>query len=218
MIVEDKFVISNPIEDVWDFFLDIPRVSRCVPGVGKVEQVDDETFAGSLSVRVGPIAANFEGNVVLAKLEPPRHLIVRAEGKDRSTASMVSGTMTATLSEAAPGQTEVAYKMDVAIRGRLGQFGQAVIFETAKQISQAFATCVQAQLANNAAEPSTTRDVQPATSPSMLSIVLSAIVASVVNGLRSLGASVTGWLRPSGRITRETRREGARGKGERGKW
>lgn len=207
MIIEDKFSIPVPVQQVWDFFVDIPKVSQCIPGVEKVEQVDDQTFTGSLGVRVGPIAANFEGNVVLAELEPPRRLVVRAEGKDRSTASMVSGTMTATLGETAPGQTEVAYQIDVAIRGRLGQFGQAVIIETAKQISQAFATCVQAQLADQAAltfdqaqdeqpgsgqtPPAATRQAQPPTSPSVLSIVLSAIIASILNRLRGLWSNTS---------------------------
>ncbi|MFQ5857182.1 MAG: CoxG family protein [Anaerolineae bacterium] len=214
MIIEDRFVIPVPIQQVWDFFLDIPGVSKCIPGVEKVEQADGQTFTGSLGVRVGPIAANFEGKVVLAELEPLHRLVVRAEGKDRSTASMVSGTMTATLSETAPGQTEVAYQIDVAIRGRLGQFGQAVIVETAKQISRAFAACVQAQLADQAAlpfdraqderqssgqaPPSATHEAQSPESPSVLSIVLSALLASMVNGLRSLRAGIASRLGPSG--------------------
>ena len=32
MIIEDKFVISASQQDVWDFLLDIPKVSTCVPG------------------------------------------------------------------------------------------------------------------------------------------------------------------------------------------
>lgn len=204
MIIEDKFAISNPIGEVWDFFLDIPGVSTCVPGVEKVEQVDDETFAGTLAVKVGPIAANFDGRVVIADMEPPRRLVARAEGKDKRTASMVSAAFTATLNETAPDETEVSYQIDVTIRGRLGQFGQGVIRETARQMTQAFATCVQARLAEKAAEdgqpgsqpdvveanrssaPSAPREARASDPPSLLTIVLRAIITSIRTRVRAL--------------------------------
>lgn len=206
MIIEDEFAISNPIGEVWDFFLDIPGVSTCVPGVEKVEQVDDETFAGTLAVKVGPIAANFDGRVVIADMEPPRRLVARAEGKDKRTASMVSAAFTATLNETAPDETEVAYQIDVTIRGRLGQFGQGVIRETARQMTRAFAACVQARLAEKASEdgppapgpqpdaveanrsaaPSAPREAWASDPPSLLTIILRAIITSIRTRVRVL--------------------------------
>lgn len=201
MIIEDKFVISAPVQQVWDFFLDVPSVSTCVPGVKKVEQIDDQNFRGSLGVKVGPISANFSGKATLVDLEPPHRLKAKAQGKDKTTASMVNATFTATLTELEPSQTEIDYQIDVAIRGRLGQFGQGVIRETTKQITQVFVECVQERLTAQMAGGTSTSDMnkeggtttstevteaQSPAAPSLLSIFFKAIVTSIGNWVRSL--------------------------------
>jgi|GEM_PF-106526 len=205
MIIEDKFVISASQQDVWDFFLDIPKVSTCVPGAEKVEQVDDNTFAGTLTVKVGPIKANFSGQATLTDLTPPQSLTATAQGKDKTTSSMVSATFTATLTEIEPGQTEVAFKVDVAIRGRLGQFGQAVIRETAKQITQIFVNCVQTKITEESTNTeqstspsdsessegeeanvaSASAQAQMPEPPSLISIIFKSILATIGNWFRS---------------------------------
>jgi carbon monoxide dehydrogenase subunit G len=209
MIIEDKFVISAPIRQVWDYFLDIPGLSGCVPGADRVEQVDDSSFTGNLVVKVGPIKTNFSGKATLTELEPPHRLTARAQGKDKNTASMVSATFTAALTEVEPDQTEVAYKVDVVIRGRLAQFGQGVIRETSKQITRVFVACAQAKIVAQIAateqpgvEPEadpnriaastasgTPPQVQSSTPPSLLSILFKSVIASINNWFKALWSS-----------------------------
>lgn len=209
MIVEDKFVISAPIEETWNFLLDIPRVSECIPGAGEVEQVDDDTYKGNLVVKVGPIGANFAGQVQLANLDPPHHLTATARGRDQATASIASIDFSAALSPAEDEETKVAFKVDVTIRGRLGQFGQGVIRETAKQMTQVFAECVQAQIVQQVSNErakkgadsahSTGPDTYPETAapapqvaprtPSLIVILIKSIANTFANWLRSLRAS-----------------------------
>ena len=208
MIIEDKFVISAPIQEVWDFFLDIPAIGPCLPGAEQIEQVDDENYKGNLVVKVGPIKANFNMQVALTDLEPPHRLAAKAQGKDKNTASMVSATFTASLTETEPGQTEVAHHVDVAIRGRLGQFGQGVIRETAKQITQVFATCVQAKLTapsrqegspvissdgihSAKAAESTAASMEQLKQPSLITIFLKAILTTIREWFQSLKSAST---------------------------
>ena len=200
MIIEDNFVISAPIHKVWNFFLDIPAVSACLPGAERVEQIDPENFKGDLVVKVGPIKANFNMHVTLTEQEPPHRLVAKAQGKDKNTASMVSANFTAVLSEPKPGQTEVAHHVDVAIRGRLGQFGQGVIRETAKQITQLFVDCVQLKLATPSPEAAETvavgaqetksaeTTVKQLEQPSLFAIFFKAILTTIRNWFQSLRA------------------------------
>ena len=44
MKLEDRFVIEAPTHVVWKFFLDIPQVATCVPGVEIVDQLDEENI------------------------------------------------------------------------------------------------------------------------------------------------------------------------------
>lgn len=183
MIIEDKFRIERPLEEVWDFFMDIPRVSRCVPGAEGVSQVSENAYAGSLSVRVGPIAANFQGEANVIETTPPSRLVATVDGKDRRTSSFIKGTFTADLEPVESAATEVAYQVDVAIRGRLGQFGSTVIQATAKEMTLAFVDCVQQQMTTPPAEGKSEgmAEVNAATSPassgqvSLLTVVLRTI-------------------------------------------
>ena len=45
-------------EPLWQFLMDIPKVSGCLPGVESVEKTDEgtDTYQGTLKVRVGPIS------------------------------------------------------------------------------------------------------------------------------------------------------------------
>ena len=150
MIIEDRLRAAAPIEDVWDFLLDIPRVSACMPGVEDVRQVDADVYEGKLKVKIGPVAAAFDGVVTLTERDPQRHVAARIEGRDNLTSSSVTATFAADLSQVLDG-TEISYKMDVGMRGRLAQFGLAVFKATAKKMTAQFAECLQEKL--SAGEP-----------------------------------------------------------------
>lgn len=145
MIIEETFTIDAPIQKVWDFFFDINQMSKCVPGA-EVKQLDATNYEGALSIKVGPIGASFNGSVTITSQTPPTAIEASVKGKDKMTGSMVEGKFASTLKPLASHQTEISYQIDVAIRGKLGQFGQTVIQDTAKRISAEFLSCVKAQL------------------------------------------------------------------------
>jgi len=67
------------------------------------------------------------------------------EGEDRSLASRVKATFTGTLTQVEAG-TQLDYAVDLAIRGRLAQFGFPVVQATAKKMTAEFARCLQEAL------------------------------------------------------------------------
>ncbi len=146
MLIDQTFLVNVPAQTLWDFLLDIPRMSACMPGVEKVEAAGDQTYLGTLKVKVGPIAAQFGGKVTLLEVDAPRRLVAKAEGADARTASLVSATFTSTLKPVSESQTEIAYQVDVAVRGLLGRYGQGVMREVAKNMTAEFARCVEAHL------------------------------------------------------------------------
>jgi len=159
MLIEQTFVIQVPHQTLWDFLLDVERMSLCMPGVEKVEALDADSkgrsrnYQGSLKVKIGPIAAAFAGKARWVEVNPPRRLVAKAEGADARTASLVSATFAATLTPVSENQTEVAYQIDFVIRGALGRFGQGVMREIAKRMTAEFARCVESRL-QAPAEPS----------------------------------------------------------------
>ena len=67
--------------------MDIPRVATCLPGVEGVEQVDGDTYQGTLKVRVGPISLSLQGKIILEeKNHDDWRAELRAEAEDRRVA------------------------------------------------------------------------------------------------------------------------------------
>jgi len=149
MIIDGSFTVDAPIQRVWDFLIDFEQVSVCMPGVEEVVQEDAQTYSGKVTVKVGPISTSFQGKVIKTLEEPPGEatpvasLKAKLQGRDAKTASMVTGEFASEMREPQAGKTEVSYKFDVAIRGRLGQFGQAVILDTSRQLTDEFVACVR---------------------------------------------------------------------------
>jgi hypothetical protein len=61
---------------------------------------------------------------------------------------MVTGEFSSEFSSLEENLTRVGYTFDIKIRGRLGQFGQAVIQDTSRQLTNEFVKCVRARIEN----------------------------------------------------------------------
>jgi uncharacterized protein len=145
MQIVDSFLIKASQEDVWQLMFDIPRLSKCVPGIESVEILDDKTYRGKLVVKVGPLRSEFTGTVVLTEVTQPDRIAGTLQGDDRSNASSIKANFTGTLKTVADG-TEAAFEVDANLRGRLAQFGGPVITATAKKLTAEFAKNLRAQL------------------------------------------------------------------------
>lgn len=146
MLIDQTFTVNASREETASFFTDIEQVSRCIPGVEGVREVEPGQYEATLAVRLGPIRAAFGGSLVLDAAETPTRLKATGEGRDRATGSMAKVDFTADLSEDAPGVTTVHAVADVAIRGKLSQFGTGVMRAAAGEIVREFAQCVNATL------------------------------------------------------------------------
>jgi carbon monoxide dehydrogenase subunit G len=145
MQVNDSFTVAAPIEKVWEFLLDIDRMSKCVPGLQSVTKVDDRTYRGAVKVKVGVIGATFTGTATITEMQPPNKLAASLQADDKGIASLVQGVFSSTLVPI-EGGTEVQYQMDVNMRGRLAQFGTAAILSTTKKMTADFTQKVRMSL------------------------------------------------------------------------
>src|SRR6185369_2051004 len=124
MILDQDIVIPAPVERVWDFLMDIPAVSRCVPGVESFEAIDPDTYQGALKVKVGPIGVTLQGKVKVAERDR-ENLRSRLEvsAAEKRIASTVNAKATMTLVPRGENETAVQIHTEAAILGKLGEFG-----------------------------------------------------------------------------------------------
>lgn len=170
--------------EVARFLLDVPRMGACVPGIEDLRRVDEDRYEATLVVRLGPIGARFEGDVLIDAAGAPGTIRARATGTDGATGSVAQVGFDADLLETATGWTEVRTVSDVTIRGRLGQFGSGVISATAREMVKAFAQCASRSVSQvDGAEPTEGDQLarEPRTRPGIVSVIGRGLLAWVLS-------------------------------------
>ena len=148
MIVDQEVRVAAPIERVWDFMMDIPAVSRCVPGVESFAAIDEDTYEGALKLKVGPIGVRLQGRVVVAERDREAFRSrMEVSAAEKRIASTVSARTTMTLTPIGPNETNVQIHTEASILGKLGEFGQAVMRRKSDQVMAEFARNMQRELA-----------------------------------------------------------------------
>src|SRR2546430_10569553 len=105
--------------------MDLPVAARCVPGTRDVAR-DGDGVRGTLDVRVGPVRLALGGTVAIeSRDEVAGTARLRADAEDRRVGGAVRALVDLTVTGDAP--TELRIASDVAILGRIGQLGQALI-------------------------------------------------------------------------------------------
>lgn len=138
MIFDGKIDLDVPTQKAWDFLIDINKFSTCLPGIDEVKQVDDKTFDGVISATVGPISGKFNFRSTILESRPPEQMVVHTEGSDSVTKSTVNADMTVDLRSISETKSQMDYRADVKIQGRLGILGDMVLRATATLILQEF--------------------------------------------------------------------------------
>jgi uncharacterized protein len=145
--IEKTFQVKEPVDLVWSFLSDPRRVATCVPGAKITEQVDDKTYKGTISVKVGPTTADYKGELEIVRLDAENHEIeILGKGQDVRGRGSASMKMSGKARSLADGGTEVASVSEVNVVGILAQMGSRVISEVSNIIFAQFIKNFQAQL------------------------------------------------------------------------
>lgn len=152
MEISKEFEVARPLSTVWDLFQDIPQVAQCLPGAELTEDRGDGTYAGKLSVKLGPMSANFDGEATV-EADAATHIgKVNGKGADRRGGSRGQVKVTYALSETNAG-TKVAVDADVVLSGAAAQFGRVgLINEMSGRLITEFVDCLEAKLAAETVE------------------------------------------------------------------
>lgn len=146
MVIEDRFIIKAPLKNVWDFLMGIEGVGTCIPGCEEVKAIDEHNFQGVVRVKVGPISASFKINANIIEIAPPTHLTSIVKGEDKGKSSFFISENVLDLKGLSPNVTEVSYKSEVNIVGRLATFGDKIIRVKAKQLEENFVSSLKEKL------------------------------------------------------------------------
>ena len=157
MIIEGKFTLQAPIQQVWDFLLDPKTLIACIPGAEKMDAIDERTYESVVTQKVGPISVKFRFTTALAAMDPPRYLEAVGRGEEMHKAGTFTQKTTVNLTEIAGGSVEIAYCSNVSLVGRLATFGERIMRAKAKEmgeeVTQNLAERLNSQIAQSASVP-----------------------------------------------------------------
>ena len=122
------------------------QVAPCIPGCGDVEILGKNKYRANVKLAVGPIKTNFNMTVEITEQQAPNFAATLTRGEEGGKASMVTANSELRLKPVNGEQTEVNYKSEVSIVGRLGKFGLGIMKKKAKAIGEEFAENFRARL------------------------------------------------------------------------
>jgi len=145
--IEKTFQVKEPLDKVWDFLSDPRKVAVCVPGAQIIEQVDEKTYKGAISVKVGPSVTDYKGEVTIVRLDPQNHEIeILGKGQDVRGRGSASMKMTGKLRPLDDGGTAVTSISELNVVGILAQMGSRVITEVSNIMFAEFTRNFQTHL------------------------------------------------------------------------
>jgi carbon monoxide dehydrogenase subunit G len=148
MKIEKAFTIKQPRAHVWDKLNEVRFVAECLPGASIVSDLGENRYKGKMSVKVGPMAAAFKGEITIEGHRENWSGVVSGKGSDAGSGSRASGSMSYSLADDnSPGATRVNIVSDINLAGPLAQFGTGpIVQEIANRITAAFVANFESRL------------------------------------------------------------------------
>src|SRR5436309_11766659 len=141
------FVVRSPTEQVWRFLTDPEKVASCLPGAAITGKLDEKTWQGTMTVKVGPVSSSYKGKVAFEKLDAASRTVeIFANGQDVRGRGGADLRLTSTLLPKAPGETEVTATSRVNVTGILAQMGRGMVQDIGDQLFQVFSQRLRAEL------------------------------------------------------------------------
>jgi uncharacterized protein len=140
-----QFTVPIGVEETWEHFNDIASVAECFPGA-QVTEADADSFAGSVKVKLGPIALLYNGTGTFVEKDEAAHrFVVDAKGKDKRGNGTAGANVVVTMTDVG-GSTDVSVQTDLAITGKPAQFGRGVMQDVSDKLLGQFVACLEQRL------------------------------------------------------------------------
>jgi carbon monoxide dehydrogenase subunit G len=172
MQIEKSFVVKVTPDEAWAFLTDPHRVAACLPGAIISEQIDGQTYAGTIALKIGPVSATYKGKITFARLDKDaREIEIVGTGHDVRGKGGAQMHMRSRLSERGPAETEVNVSSEVKLTGVLVQLGQRMIHGVSDQLFQQFTEAMRGEL-ERGAQPAAGKDTgAKASTPQAIDVV-----------------------------------------------
>ena len=164
MELTHDFTVPADIETAWRTFLDLETVGGCFPGA-TVTEFSEESFSGTVKVKLGPIALQYNGSGKFLERDDGAHrAVIEAKGKDKRGNGTAGATVTMQLAPSSEG-TRVDVTTELQITGKPAQFGRGVMQDVSDALLQQFIACIEGQFAQAPSAPAADEESEEVPTP-----------------------------------------------------
>lgn len=137
MLLKGDVTIQAPRKKVWDFLTNPNQIGQCVPGVEKIETIEEmKRYHGVVSVGLGSVKARFSGEVEILELDEPNRAKLKAHGT--ATGSAADAVSEMHLSDGPDGSTLVHWTADVNVSGQLTSLVSRLMVPVSQKLAGVF--------------------------------------------------------------------------------
>lgn len=139
MDLKHTFTVKQPMAETWHILTDLERIAPCLPGA-QLQEVHGDVYKGVVKVKVGPIVAQFKGDAQFSDRDDSNYkATLKAAGRDTTGKGNASATITAELTSVTPSSTMCTVMTDLAITGKVAQFGRGALTDISEKLITQFA-------------------------------------------------------------------------------
>lgn len=144
MLIEGQFRVDAAPQDLIRHLFDTRLMASCLPGCEALEPLPDDRYRAVVVVAVAGIQARFNLQVQITARDELK-VCAQTRGEEGGNASSLQAQTQVWLEPADPG-TQVHYRSEVSVTGRLGRFGLGMMKKKAQSMGDEFAANLCANL------------------------------------------------------------------------
>lgn len=138
MELNHQFTVDVPVDDAWKILTNVELIAPCLPGA-QLKEIEGDTYRGIVKVKVGPIQAQFTGQASFLERNDVDHkAVLKGEGRDIGGKGNASALITAQLTSLTPTSTQVEVNTDLAVTGKVAQFGRGAMADVSDKLLAQF--------------------------------------------------------------------------------
>lgn len=142
----NEFTVNRPIDEAWPVICDLEQIAPCLPGA-QLQEIEGEIHRGTVKVKLGAITAQFKGEARIVERDDTAHTArLSAKGRDTGGRGNADADISAAAEALSPTSTRVTVTTELAITGKVAQFGRGVMADVSKKLMDQFAANLNTKL------------------------------------------------------------------------
>jgi carbon monoxide dehydrogenase subunit G len=195
MEIENEFDVPAPVDHVWTYLLDVERVAPCMPGAELTEVIDDHTWKGKVSMKLGPVSLAFAGTVTMQERDDrAKRIVLAAKGMEQKGKGAANASVTSWL-EQGDGVTNVKMRADIHLTGTVAQLSRGLLPEVSRKLTQQFADCLLQSMRAAEVRATESADVAAEVAAPVEPSARAKPIGGIRLGLAAFWASIKGFFR-----------------------